>query len=93
MPTSPHIVLFLVDDAGINDVGYTSTDITSATPYIDSLAAEGVKLSRYYTEHSCTPARAALLSGASPNVVGAQHEVIDIADEWGLDIDAPVCLP
>ena len=85
-PSSPHIVLFLIDDAGINDIGYTASDITDITPYLDSLAASGVKLTRYYTEHSCTPARAALLSGASPNVIGAQHEVIDIADEWGLDV-------
>lgn len=86
-PTSPHIVLFLIDDAGVNDVGYSSTDITDATPYIDLLAGQGVKLTRYYSEHSCTPARAALLSGASPNVIGAQHEVIDISDEWGLDVN------
>ena len=86
-PNTPHIVLFLLDDAGMNDWGYTSIDIKSATPYMDSLAAQGVKLTRYYTEHSCTPARAALLSGASPNVVGAQHEVIDTTDEWGLNPD------
>lgn len=84
-PKTPHIVLFLLDDAGMNDWGYTSIDIKSATPYMDSLAAQGVKLTRYYSEHSCTPARAALLSGASPNVNGAQHEVIDTIDEWGLN--------
>ena len=50
----PHIILFLLDDAGANDFGYTSTDIKHATPYIDSLAAKGVKLTRFYTEHSCT---------------------------------------
>ena len=44
----PHVYLVLIDDAGYNDVGYQSADLGAATPFIDSLAAEGVRLERYY---------------------------------------------
>ncbi len=45
----PHIVFFLVDDMGYNDIGYNSLDIPHATPFLDELASTGVTLSHYYT--------------------------------------------
>jgi len=60
---APNIVFVLVDDWGYNDVGYQSTYMSWTTPTIDRLAAEGVKLSNYYTHETCTPSRGALLTG------------------------------
>ena len=46
----PHILFFFVDDMGHADIGYQSTDLSKATPFMDSLAASGVKLTSYYTQ-------------------------------------------
>ncbi|CAN0183326.1 unnamed protein product [Laminaria digitata] len=42
---------------GMNDMGSSSTDMAEATPFIDSLAKDGVRITSYYTNHICTPAR------------------------------------
>ncbi len=59
----PNIVIILVDDMGWNDVGYHGSEIQ--TPRIDSLAAEGVVLDRFYAQPTCSPTRAALMTGKS----------------------------
>ena len=57
----PNILLIMADDLGWGDVGYNGAEIR--TPTIDRLAAEGVRLDRYYTHPSCTPTRTAFYSG------------------------------
>ena len=61
--TQPNIVMVTLDDVGMNDLGYLSTDLSGATPNIDMLAKRGVTLTRYYGQESCTPARATLMTG------------------------------
>jgi arylsulfatase A-like enzyme len=59
----PNIVLIITDDVGYGDLGsYGATDIK--TPNIDRLAREGVRLTDFYANGAtCTPTRAALVSG------------------------------
>lgn len=59
----PNIVIILADDLGYGDLGVQGgKDI--ATPRIDKLAAEGVRLTDYYANHPvCAPSRAALMTG------------------------------
>lgn len=59
----PNIVIFLADDMGYADAGFTgATDIN--TPNIDQLASEGVVFSQGYVSHPFSaPSRAGLLSG------------------------------
>ena len=33
-PSAPHILFFLVDDMGFNDIGYNSIDLPHATPFL-----------------------------------------------------------
>jgi arylsulfatase A-like enzyme len=59
----PNVVLIVTDDLGYGDVGsYGAPD--AKTPNIDRLAKEGVRLTDFYANGStCTPTRAALVSG------------------------------
>jgi arylsulfatase len=61
----PNILVLLVDDLGLGDVGvYGGGEAIGApTPYIDRLAREGLKLTATYAQPTCTPTRAAMLTG------------------------------
>ena len=63
----PNIVLFLVDDMGWWQVGF-SDGVTSPvpTPHSDRIAAEGVNLSQFYVMPVCSPTRACLMTGRFP---------------------------
>lgn len=67
-PTSkPHIIFILADDLGWSGVSYHNNGTTPVkTPFIDELAASGVKLESYYTFCYCAPSRMALLTGRDP---------------------------
>lgn len=58
---------------GYNDPGFVNHQQTS-TPTLDKLAANGVSFSRHYTDSSCSPSRAALLSGINPARLGFHPE-------------------
>lgn len=58
----PNVVLIITDDVGYGDFGsYGAPDIK--TPHIDSLARDGTKLTDFYATPTCTPTRAALITG------------------------------
>jgi arylsulfatase A-like enzyme len=62
-PSTPNVVFILVDDMGYGDLSSYS-DEGIPTPNIDRLADEGIRLDAFYGEATCTPARAALLTGS-----------------------------
>jgi len=45
---SPNVIIMLADDLGWADVGYRGSDIK--TPNLDQLAADGLRLERFYTK-------------------------------------------
>eukprot|EP00092_Neocalanus_flemingeri_P004807 GFUD01005175.1.p1 GENE.GFUD01005175.1~~GFUD01005175.1.p1 ORF type:complete len:561 (-),score=123.58 GFUD01005175.1:153-1835(-) len=59
----PNIILLVVDDLGIGDIGcFGNTSLP--TPNIDSLCRDGAKLEHHLSSATlCTPSRAALLTG------------------------------
>ena len=64
----PNIILILVDDMGIGDVGcYRSADSgLPPTPNIDRLAKEGIKFTNYYSAAPiCSPSRVSLMTGVT----------------------------
>jgi arylsulfatase A-like enzyme len=65
-PARPRLVLLvMLDDADYHDLGFYSAD--AATPNIDSIADNGVALSRYYGASGiCSPTRASIITGNSP---------------------------
>ena len=64
----PNVVIVLADDLGWNDVSYHGSEI--ATPTIDNLAENGIELDRFYSQPTCTPPRAALMTGTTPMRLG-----------------------
>jgi arylsulfatase B len=81
-PPRPNIVILLADDLGGKDVGYHGGDI--ATPNIDRLAEEGVRLERFYVAPLCSPTRAGLLTGRYPIRFGMMRSVITPWSRYGL---------
>ncbi len=62
----PNFVILLADDLGYGDLGVQGHPKIK-TPRIDRMAAEGVRLREFYSAApTCTPARAALLTGRYP---------------------------
>ena len=60
----PNIVFVLLDDVGWADFDYNVGGKSAIpTPNIDALASQGLKLKTHYVHSSCTPSRAALMTG------------------------------
>ena len=60
--TRPNVVLIVMDDVGYGDYGvYGVQDIK--TPNVDRLARDGVRFTDFYAAPTCTPTRAALITG------------------------------
>ncbi len=58
----PNIVVFLSDDMGWGQPGFNGgTEV--ATPHLDRIADEGVKLTQFYVQPVCAPTRASLFTG------------------------------
>jgi arylsulfatase A-like enzyme len=64
----PNIIHIMWDDTGVGEVGIPSLQTVRGfeTPNINRLAAEGINFMRMYTEPSCTPSRAAVITGRHP---------------------------
>ncbi|WOE75537.1 arylsulfatase B [Alterisphingorhabdus coralli] len=87
LPESPpNIVIIVADDLGWRDVGYNFSEIR--TPNIDRLAAAGLTLNRFYVHPSCSPTRAALMTGKSPMRLGILNP-LSKNNPTGLPIEEP----
>jgi len=64
----PNVVLLLVDDAAMMDLGAYGGE--ARTPHIDELAAAGTLFTSYHTSPLCSPSRAMLLTGIDNHRTG-----------------------
>ncbi|WPP49195.1 sulfatase family protein [Catalinimonas niigatensis] len=82
--TPPNILLILTDDQGYHDVSYYGT-ADLQTPYIDQIAAEGMRFDNFYANCPvCSPTRAALLTGRYQDYVGVPGVIRTHTDNsWG----------
>ena len=64
----PNIVFMLTDNLGYGELGVYGGGILrgAATPRIDTLASQGIRLLNFNVEPQCTPSRSALMTGRFP---------------------------
>ncbi|XP_063682046.1 arylsulfatase J-like [Bolinopsis microptera] len=80
--TQPNIVIMVADDLGWGDVPWH--DALTIAPTLNSLAETGIILDRHYVQSTCTPTRAALMTGKYPSRLGLNHGNIYSNEPYGL---------
>lgn len=66
-PDRPNILMIMTDDVGYwNVAAYSHGLMGVPTPNIDRLAREGLLFTDHYAEPTCTPGRAAFITGQRP---------------------------
>jgi arylsulfatase len=79
----PNIVFVLIDDVSFGQMGKPAlNDVMGIkTPRINDFARQGMSLNRMYTEPSCTPTRAATLTGRLPIRTGIKEVKVALVGE------------
>ena len=79
----PNIVYVLIDDVSFGQMGNPAMNYVMGirTPNINEFAREGMSLMRMYTEPSCTPTRAAFLTGRHPVRCGIAEVKVALVGE------------
>jgi arylsulfatase len=63
----PNILVIMGDDIGWSNIGaYNQGLMYETTPNLDQMAKEGMRLTDYYAEASCTAGRANFITGELP---------------------------
>eukprot|EP01052_Picozoa_sp_SAG31_P047564 SAG31_NODE_9573_length_1257_cov_1.299655_2_plen_139_part_00 len=80
-PPSPHLILTVIDDLGIDDTSVRVPGSTLSTPngvispHIDSLAAAGIVLTNWHVFKFCSPSRTQMLLGRYAYHLGQQTQM------------------
>ncbi len=79
----PNILYVLIDDVSFGQMGRPAmNDVMGVqTPRINTFASQGMSLNRMYTEPSCTPTRAAFLTGRHPVRTGIKEVKVALVGE------------
>ena len=72
----PNIVLIITDDQGYGDISAHGNPILK-TPHLDALRAESVCFDDFHVSPTCSPTRAALLSGRHELKNGVTHTIYE----------------
>jgi arylsulfatase len=81
----PNVLVIMGDDVGWFNVGaYHQGIMSSRTPNLDRLAAEGLRFTDYYAEASCTAGRANFITGELPLRTG-----LTTVGQAGADVGIP----
>ena len=69
----PNIILVMTDDQGWGQVGYRGHPLLK-TPNLDAMAANGLRLDRFYAgAPNCSPTRATVMTGRSNDRTGVEN--------------------
>ena len=79
----PNVILIVADDLGVNDISLYGGGVAGGavpTPNIDSIAKQGVSFANGYAANAtCSPSRAALMTGRYPTRFGFEFTSIPAA--------------
>ncbi len=77
----PNIINILLDDIGFGDLGIPELNAVRGyeTPRINDFSDQAMRMVRMYTEPSCTPTRAAMMTGRYAVRTGMGDTTVDIA--------------
>jgi len=82
----PNFVVIFCDDVGYGDIGCFGAKGWE-TPNLDRMAAEGMRFTDFYVAApSCTPSRAALLTGCYPQRVSLPRVLFPEGPRWTRDL-------
>jgi len=73
--TRPNIVFVLTDDQGMGDLSCMGNSFLK-TPNIDAFHKKSTRFTQFQVNPTCTPTRAALMSGRPPFSVGVSHTIL-----------------
>lgn len=62
----PNFFIIVADDLGFSDTGPYGSEI--ATPNLDWLASEGIRMTDFHTAPTCSPTRSMLFSGTDNHI-------------------------
>ena len=94
----PNILWIIVDDMGYGDPGcYGGGAVAgAATPNMDRLAREGLRLTSCYAQQTCTPTRSAILTGRLPVRTGLTRPILAgdkiTKNPWSDEVSLPTLL-
>jgi len=73
-PPRPNVVIIMTDDQGYGDLAAHGNPIIK-TPELDKLHAESVRFTDFHVDPTCSPTRAALLTGRYSTRTGVWHTI------------------
>jgi arylsulfatase A-like enzyme len=71
---SPNVILIITDDQGYGDIAAHGNPVLK-TPHLDRLYGESVRCVDFHVDPTCSPTRAALLSGRYSTRTGVWHTI------------------
>lgn len=73
--TQPNVILIMTDDQGYGDLGCHGNKILK-TPNLDRLYQESIRLTDFHVDPTCSPTRAALMTGRYSCRTGVWHTIM-----------------
>ena len=71
----PNVVLVITDDQGYGDLSCHGNPVLK-TPHLDELHGDSIRLTDYHVAPTCSPTRAALITGHWTNRTGVWHTIM-----------------
>ncbi len=81
--SKPNVIVIYTDDQGAIDLNCLGAK-DLVTPNMDKLVNSGVKFTQFYGAPICSPSRAGLLTGKTPQRAGVGGNVSSLSDEAGM---------
>ncbi len=76
LPARPNVIFVITDDQGYGDLSCHGNPVLQ-TPHLDRLHAEGVRFTDFHVSPTCSPTRAALLTGRHEFRNGVTHTILE----------------